>query len=86
MKITPGAVVNGGTSLKYKTGNWRDQRPVIDQELCKKCNICKDVCPDDAVNVSAEDQYEIDYDFCKGCGICEHECPADAIKMIPEEK
>ena len=86
MKITPGAVVNGGTSLKYKTGNWRDQRPVIDQELCKKCNICKDVCPDVAVNVSAEDQYEIDYDFCKGCGICEYECPADAIKMIPEEK
>ena len=86
MKITPGAVVKGGTSLNYKTGNWRDQRPVVDQELCKKCNVCKDVCPDDAVKVLAEDQYEIDYDFCKGCGICAHECPADAIKMIPEEK
>jgi Pyruvate/2-oxoacid:ferredoxin oxidoreductase delta subunit len=43
MKITLGAVVKGGTSLDYKTGNWRDQRPVIDQESCKKCGICRDV-------------------------------------------
>ena len=85
MKITPGAVVKGGTSLDYKTGNWRDQRPVIDPESCKKCDICRNVCPDDAVNVNGE-QYEIDYNFCKGCGICAHECTANAIKMIPEEK
>jgi len=85
MKITPGAVVKGGTSLDYKTGNWRDQRPVIDQEACKQCGICRDVCPDDAVKVKDE-QYEIDYDFCKGCGICAHECTVDAITMLPEEK
>ncbi len=85
MKISPGAVVKGGTSLKYKTGSWRDQRPVIDRALCKKCGICREVCPDDAVKVT-DGLYEIDYDFCKGCGICAHECTADAIKMVPEEK
>jgi len=85
MKLTLGAVVKGGTSLNYKTGNWRDQRPVIDQELCTRCGICKDVCPDDCVKVT-DNQYEIDYDFCKGCGICAHECTADAIKLVPEEK
>ncbi|UCF90889.1 MAG: 4Fe-4S binding protein [Desulfobacterales bacterium] len=85
MKITPGAVVKGGTSLHYKTGDWRDQRPVIDQEACQKCGICRDVCPDDSIKVKDE-QYEIDTDFCKGCGICAHECPAQAIKMVPEEK
>ena len=85
MKITPGAVVMGGTSLDYKTGNWRDQRPVIDQESCNKCGICRDVCPDDAVKVKDE-QYEIDYEYCKGCGICDHECTAGAITMLPEEK
>ncbi len=62
--------------MDYKTGNWRDQRPVIDQESCKKCGICRDVCPDDAVKVKDE-QYEIDYDFCKGCGICANECPVN---------
>jgi pyruvate ferredoxin oxidoreductase delta subunit len=85
MKITRGAVVRGGTSLNYKTGDWRDQRPVIDQEMCKQCNICREVCPDDAVCV-INDQYVIDYDFCKGCGICAHECMAEAIEMVPEEK
>ncbi|MCP4630994.1 MAG: pyruvate synthase [bacterium] len=85
MKITTGAVVKGGTSLDYKTGDWRDQRPVIDQELCKKCGICRDVCPDDAVWVQDE-HYKINYDYCKGCGICAHECTADAIEMVQEEK
>ena len=85
MKITTGAVVKGGTSLDYKTGDWRDQRPVIDQELCKNCGICRGVCPDDAVLVQDE-HYKINYDYCKGCGICAHECTADAIEMVQEEK
>ncbi|MEJ2169322.1 MAG: 4Fe-4S binding protein [Desulfobacterales bacterium] len=85
MKITRGAVVKGGSSLNYKTGDWRDQRPVIDPETCKQCGICKEVCPDDAVRV-IDDQYVIDYDFCKGCGICAHECTAEAIEMVPEDK
>jgi len=85
MKLNQGAVVRGGSSLNYKTGDWRDQRPVIDQETCKQCGICKEVCPDDAVRV-IDEQYVIDYDFCKGCGICAHECTADAIEMVPEEK
>ena len=85
MKLTKGAVVTGGTSLNYKTGNWRDQRPVIDYDLCKTCGICQKVCPDDAVRV-ADERYCIDYDYCKGCGVCAHECTAEAIEMIPEEK
>jgi pyruvate ferredoxin oxidoreductase delta subunit len=85
MKLNQGAVVRGGTSLNYKTGDWRDQRPVIDQETCKHCGICQEVCPDDAVRV-IDGQYVIDYDFCKGCGICAHECTAAAIEMVPEEK
>ena len=85
MKLTPGAVVKGGTSLNYKTGSWRDQRPEIDQEACKQCGICKEVCPDDAVRQQG-DRFEIDYDFCKGCGICAHECTAEAIRMKNEEK
>jgi pyruvate ferredoxin oxidoreductase delta subunit len=85
MKITKGAVGEGGTSLGYKTGNWRDRKPVVDAEKCKQCGICREVCPDDAVRTENE-QYDIDYDYCKGCGICCHECPAQAIDMVPEEK
>ena len=85
MKITMGAVVQGGTSLEYKTGSWRDQRPIIDYDLCKNCGICESVCPDSSVHQQGE-TYFIDYDYCKGCGLCAYECPADAIKMILEEK
>ena len=85
MKISIGAVVRGGTSLEYKTGGWRTQRPVIDRDLCKACGICIDVCPDSSVYVNGE-RYYIDYDYCKGCGLCAYECPTDAIRMVPEEK
>ena len=85
MKLIMGAVVKGGTSLGYKTGSWRDQRPVLHMELCKACGQCEAVCPDGAVHV-VDEVYVIDYDYCKGCGLCAYECPADAIEMIPEEK
>lgn len=85
MKITKGAVVTGGTSLEYKTGDWRDQRPVLDQTRCQACGLCEESCPDGAIRVE-ESIFSIDYEFCKGCGICAWECPAEAIQMIPEEK
>jgi pyruvate ferredoxin oxidoreductase delta subunit len=85
VKITIGAVVRGTTSLDYKTGNWRDQRPVLHVELCKSCGQCEEVCPDSAVHL-VSDVYIIDYDFCKGCGLCAYECPARAIEMVKEEK
>jgi pyruvate ferredoxin oxidoreductase delta subunit len=85
MRISVGAVVPGGTSRGYKTGSWRDKRPVIDEELCRNCGICESVCPDSAVH-EKDELYEIDYDYCKGCGLCAYECPADAIQMVTEEK
>jgi pyruvate ferredoxin oxidoreductase delta subunit len=85
MKITKGAVVIGGTSLEYKTGDWRDQRPVINQALCQACGLCEEDCPDGAIRVE-ENLFSINHDFCKGCGICARECPTEAIQMIPEEK
>jgi len=85
MKIMVGAVVQGKSSLAYKTGNWRDQKPVLDIDRCKTCGQCEEVCPDNAVHV-IDEVYAIDYDFCKGCGLCAYECPAQAIEMVKEEK
>ena len=85
MKITIGAVTRDGSCLAYKTGSWRDQRPVIDSENCKSCDICREVCPDSSVYVENK-VYTIDYDYCKGCGLCAYECPLDCIDMVLEEK
>ncbi len=85
MKLSIGAVVIGGTSLSYKTGAWRDQRPVIEYERCKPCGICEMFCPDSAVQL-VDQRYVIDYDYCKGCALCVGECPTHAIVLVPEAK
>lgn len=66
------------------TGDWRTQRPVLDQEMCIMCGTCLLYCPVASIH-KKEGAFTISYDYCKGCGICAHECPKKAITMIPEE-
>ena len=81
-----GAVVlEPGSSLTYKTGDWRAFRPVVDKEKCINCLFCWIYCPDGAV-IRKEKCVEVNYDYCKGCGICSKECPKEAIKMMEEQK
>jgi len=74
-----------GSSLKYKTGDWRAFRPVVEKEKCVNCLLCWIYCPDAAIQ-RKEKWVEVNYDYCKGCGICAKECPKDAIKMVEEQK
>jgi len=78
-------VTEPGSSLKYKTGDWRAFKPVVDKEKCVNCLLCWIYCPDSAI-IRKEKWVEINYDYCKGCGICAHECPKQAIKMEEEQK
>ena len=68
-----------------KTGSWRTNRPILDQEKCINCNTCWKVCPEPCISLG-ELYPKIDYDYCKGCGICANECPVDAIVMVPESE
>jgi len=80
-----GVVLEAGSSLKYKTGDWRAFRPLVDREKCVNCLLCWIYCPDSAI-IRREKWVEVNYDYCKGCGICAHECPKEAIRMVEEEK
>jgi len=80
-----GVVPEAGSSLKYKTGDWRAFRPLVEEEKCVNCLLCWIYCPDSAI-VRKEKWVEVNYDYCKGCGICAHECPKEAIKMVEETK
>ena len=86
-KITTGAInQNPGSSKNYKTGSWRNMKPVIDFDKCNlKCYLCYEYCPDSAVEKTS-DGPRIKYDYCKGCGICAQECAKEAITMEQEEK
>ena len=72
-----------------QTGQWRTQRPVVDQAKCvlaksekAQCFRCWLYCPEAVV--AKRVPIEIDLAYCKGCAICAEECPADAITMEPE--
>ena len=69
--------------MRYKTGDWRTFRPVVDPGKCTHCLLCWIFCPDIAIR-RGEKVAEIDYNFCKGCGICASECPVKAITMEEE--
>jgi len=77
-------IKKAGSSLDFKTGDWRTERPVVDFDKCIHCLICWVYCPDSSITVKDGKLAGINYDFCKGCGICAEECPKDAISMESE--
>jgi 2-oxoacid:acceptor oxidoreductase delta subunit (pyruvate/2-ketoisovalerate family) len=76
----------GGTQPGHITGNYRMQRPVVDQEACSACRTCWAACPDScmAVDPKGDVKVSINLDFCKGCGICWQVCPLGCI--TPKEE
>ena len=92
-----GTVTEPGSSVGYRTGTWRAERPVHDMEQCTHCMICWVYCPDATIIVEGGRWAHFDYEHCKGCGICAQTCPVNikkphavtgqmgkVIQMVPE--
>lgn len=82
--LPPAAMITVPSSLEYKTGAWRIEKPVIDKDKCTKCLLCWIYCPDMAIIRLDGGRVEVDYEYCKGCGICAEVCPPKAIRMMEE--
>ncbi len=73
-----------------KTGLWRTFRPIIDDDVCTRCEICALYCPEPCITLNPDDpshekgRMVIEYEYCKGCGICANECPKHCIEMVKE--
>ena len=80
-----GLLLEPGSAMKYKTGDWRAFKPNVDQGKCINCLLCWIYCPDAAI-VRKEKNVDVNYDYCKGCGICANECPVKAITMTEEKR
>ena len=82
-----GAIIGNDPQNYPQTGQWRDQRPVVDKEKCIGCGKCVENCPEAAiclVSGGKNKKAKIDYQFCKGEGICAQVCPVKAIKIEKE--
>ncbi|MDR3204607.1 MAG: 4Fe-4S binding protein [Deltaproteobacteria bacterium] len=82
-----GFTAPAGSTVEFKTGDWRSVRPVLDRSKCVYCGFCYYYCPDGAYQDmgTEEKYYKVNLDFCKGCGVCAHECPKKALEMTLEE-
>lgn len=54
---------------------------VVDEDLCKMCGQCADVCPFGAIQWAKKEVAVVTSAACAGCGTCAAECKFDAIEM-----
>ena len=69
-------------------------RAVIDHSQClgwahgKLCLVCKEQCPQHAIDSDSQNRPSVQKEKCVGCGGCENACPVDpaAITVKPQPK
>jgi heterodisulfide reductase subunit A len=54
---------------------------VVDEDLCKMCGQCVDVCPFGAIQWAKKQVARVTSAACAGCGTCAAECKFGAIEM-----
>jgi 2-oxoglutarate ferredoxin oxidoreductase subunit delta len=66
---------------------------VVDERLCKACELCIEACPQHVISLNTEiitsrgfHPAHLDKDECTGCGICALVCPEAAITVYREKK
>jgi NAD-dependent dihydropyrimidine dehydrogenase PreA subunit len=52
----------------------------IDHALCKKCGICVEICPKNALQLNRE--LKVIERKCTSCGLCELYCPDFALEVV----
>ena len=73
------------TSLKYLRKHVL-RRPYIEDDVCKKCGICVEVCPIEGKAINFDEGNKTippiyDYDKCIRCYCCQEMCPYHAIEV-----
>ena len=55
---------------------------MVDDELCKACGICSDLCPRSVFDVDKAGRPLVArLDDCSGCLFCEWHCPEFAVRV-----
>jgi heterodisulfide reductase subunit A len=54
--------------------------PIVDEENCGRCGICRSVCPYDAITIPEGEYPQFDAELCQSCGLCVSSCPTRALE------
>ena len=54
--------------------------PIVDEENCGKCGICRSVCPYEAIIIPEDGYPQFNDELCQSCGLCVSSCPTKALK------
>ena len=77
-----GAIKNVGMGCGSRAGKMEQHncgKPVVDQELCRGCQLCARQCGQSAISYGPDRKASIDHNKCVGCGRCIGACNFDAI-------
>ncbi len=55
--------------------------PVIDQDKCKGCGNCVEICPSEVYEIAEERSNPIHPEECIECWACVSQCPAESIQL-----
>jgi ferredoxin len=68
--------------LKRVLSNALTSKPVIDEDVCKACDQCVDICPPKALR-RKEEKIVFNYAQCIRCFCCQEVCPEGAVSIKP---
>jgi pyruvate ferredoxin oxidoreductase delta subunit len=77
----------GGQSRNtlFKRGTTKTFRPVVRFDLCTKCTLCWQECPDECFDPTSDGLYDVSYEYCTGCGKCAEVCPVQECIVMADE-
>ena len=77
-----GTIKNIGMGCGSRAGKMEQHhsgKPVVDEDLCRGCQLCARQCGQQAISYGPDRKAHIDHDKCAGCGRCIGACNFDAI-------
>lgn len=74
------ADADGGTIRSVIAAPSRGRAVVTYPDLCALCEVCRDVCPSEAIAVHGA--VDVDVTLCSGCGACVSACPRGVLEMV----
>ena len=58
----------------------------IDQEKCKRCGLCAQRCPVEAITYTKKEVPVVNAARCIGCGVCRPTCPTEAAQLVRKKE